>query len=243
MRRMVVRSAWCLVLAIGCHTNAKTPAPSPQNSLPCTPAVHDGAAVRRGEPLFEGYRFLGASPDGKRVALMLTHMGPGSGQPVGGAHVIEAGAAKEVLAKSYFKIAGTEAELPQVERGIPEAFASDLAAVGVTVGEHLPVQQAWCADPAGTIYTVRGAALDLRVTRTPCENDPKHQAAAWQVCTKDGASCASGGATGCLDGQIVVHDVLRAADVDWIVVDMVTRPFPDIEFHLFQTGGAVLSGS
>ena len=243
---MVVRSVgrWLVtaVIAAGCQNSARESAPV-RHDQPCTPSLHAKAEARRGPPLFEAYRFLGASADGKRVALMVTHMGPGSGQPVGGAHVVEAGEPKEVLAKSYFNITGTEADLPKVEQGIANEYAGELATAGVEVGTHLPTQQAWCTDPTGTIYTANGGELALRVTHLPCEKSPNHQNVGWQVCSKDGARCASGGPAGCIDGQVTVHDVLRAGAVDWIVVDLATKPFPDTELHLFQTGGGLITGS
>ena len=143
--------AWVVVLVAGCRSDVRDAAPVRRTDLPCTPTVHDTAEARRGPPLFEAYRFLGGSSDGKRVALMLTHMGPGSGQPVGGIHVAEAGSEKEVLGKSYFAVTGTEANLPKVERGITDEYAAELASVGVEVGKHVPEHQAWCSDAAGRI--------------------------------------------------------------------------------------------
>lgn len=238
---MGARLAAVVVLASGCQNSARdTPPPRPDR--PCTPTIHDTAAARRGPPMFEAYRFIGASADGKRVVLVATHLGPGSGQPVGGVHVVQAGAAKEVLAKSYFNVQGSEADLPKVEQGIASEYTAELATAGVEVGAHLPKPQAWCIDPAGSIHTST-ASLELRVTRSPCEQDPTHQHVHWQVCSADSARCASGGPAGCLDGQVALHDVLRAGSVDWVVVDVLTRPFPDIEFHMFQTAGGSITGS
>ena len=244
---MVGRSVACVAVALGCQGNARDSATAPstvapvRTDLPCKPQLH--AYARRGEPLFEGYRFIAGSRDGRRVALMATHMGPGSGQPVGGVHVLEAGSAKEVLGKSYFRVTGTEDDLPKVEQGIVADYASDLSAVGVEVGNHLPVQQAWCADGAGRLHLGGGSELALHVTRTPCPDDPKHQAIAWQVCSKDGARCARGGPSGCIDGSVTVTDFYRLGEVDWVVVDVAMQPFSGADFHLFQAAGGALTGS
>jgi hypothetical protein len=211
--------------------------------LPCTPTIHADATKRRGPPHYEASTFLGASADGKRVAFAATHMGPGSGQPVGGVHVLEAGATKEVFAKSYFNIIGTEMDLPKVEQGIVTDYARDIAAAGVEVGKHVPAQQAWCADPAGNIYMESGTQLELRVTRAPCATNAQQQSLSWQVCTKNGLHCARGPERGCFDGEVSVRDLVRASSVDWIVVDVLTKPFPDSEFHLLQAGGARFTGS
>lgn len=241
-RPVVHRSVAVVLLVMGCQNKVRDPAPSRHTEIPCTPVIH-AAEARRGPPMFEGYRFLGASSDGKRVAFMVTHMGPGSGQPVGGAHVAEAGAEREVLAKSYFNITGTEADLPKVEQGITTEYADELAAAGVEVGKHVPAHQLWCTDSAGHIFTDAGTQLELRVSHDPCESDSKHQSVSWQVCTKGGSQCARGPKTGCIDGDATVLDLLRAGNVDWIVVDVLTKPFPDSEFHLFQVAGSTFSGS
>lgn len=237
----MVKVCVAFVVAAGCQGNAREPAPVRRADLPCTPTTHDTADARRGAPLFEAYKLLGASPDGKRIAVMLTHMGPGSGQPVGGVHVREAGTLKDVLAKNYFSIQGTEADLPKVEHGITTELAPDIAAAGVVVGEHVPQHQAWCSDPAGTIYTASGA-YTLRVTHAACPDQPTHQGVSWQLCSKDGAHCVSG-APDCIDGQVSVRDLVRAGDVDWVIVDLEMKPFVDQTFHLFQAAGGSLSGS
>src|SRR5262249_53534412 len=143
----------------------------------------------------------------------------------------------------YFRITGTEAELPKVEHGITDELAGDVATAGVEIGKHVPEHQAWCTDPSGTIYNASGAAFELRVTHTPCPSYAKHDSVSWQLCSKDGARCVSGAPNGCIDGQVTVHDLVRAGDVDWVVVDLLTKPFPDQEFHLFEAGGGTLSGS
>jgi hypothetical protein len=238
---MVVRSLVCCLVVVGCQSNRRDAAPAHRTDLPCTPSVHPN--VRRGPPLFEGYRFIAGAADGRRVALALTHMGPGSGQSVGGLHVIEAGAHKEVLDKSYFKVRGTEAELSKVETGIVTDYASDLAAAGVELEQHLPEQQAWCAAPDGAIYTANGAKLELRVTHPQCETDPTHKTVAWQLCSNDAACIGGGGADECVDGTVSLHDLVRTNGTDWAVVDMAIRPFPDSEFHLYEVAGGPLSGS
>ena len=241
----VGRSVVCVAIATACGGNARDGAtstsPRMRGDLPCEPRRH--AYARRGEPLFEGYRFIAGSSDGRRVALVTTHMGPGSGQPVGGVHVLEASATKEVLGKSYFQVTGAEGELPKVEQGILADYAGELAAVGVEVGRHVPAQQPWCADAAGRLHLGGARELRLDVTRAPCPDDPKHQAVAWQVCSRDGARCARGGPSGCLDGSVMVADLYRLGEIDWVVVDLATRPFPDIDFHLFQAVGGALTGS
>jgi len=238
---VVVRVA-VVVLVASCQSNVRETAPAHRSDLPCSPSVHDTAETRRGAPLFEAYRILGASPDGKRVALMLTHMGPGSGQPVGGVHVFEAGTTKEVLAKNYFNIQGTEADLQKVERGITEQLAPDVATTGVEMGKHVPEHLAWCTDPSGALYTNAGK-LELRVAHTPCPEYAKHEMVSWQLCSTDGAHCISGAPNGCIDAEVTVNDIVRAGNTDWVVVDLATRPFPDQVFHLFQVGGGSLSGS
>jgi len=231
-----------VVVLAGCQSNVREASPARRGDQPCSPVTHDAAETRRGAPLFEAYRVLGASDDGKRIALMLTHMGPGSGQPVGGVHVFEAGSAQEVFAKNYFQIQGTEADLSKVEHGITDELAPDVAAAGVDIGKHVPEHVAWCSDASGTIYTGDGA-LELRVTHTPCPNYAKHDSVSWQLCSKDGAHCIGGTPNGCIDAQVSVHDIVRAGTTDWIIVDLATRPFQDQEFHLFQTAGGALSGS
>ena len=241
---MVVRS-WVvgvMVVLAGCQSTVHEASPERRSDQPCSPVTHDAAETRRGAPLFEAYRVLGASADGKRIALMLTHMGPGSGQPVGGVHVIEAGSGQEVLAKNYFPIQGGEAELPKVERGITEELAPDVAGAGVDIGAHVPAHVPWCSDASGAIYTA-GGAFELRVTHTPCPTYAKHEGVSWQLCSKDGAHCIAGAPNGCIDAQVSVHDIVRAGTTDWIIVDLATRPFQDQEFHLFQTAGGSLSGS
>jgi len=236
---MVVRSLVCCVVAVGCQSKR---APAPRTDLPCAPVVHPTA--RRGPPHYEGYRFIAGSADGKRVALALSHMGPGSGQPVGGAQVIEAGASEALFAKSYFDVHGTKDELPKVETGIATEYAADLAAAGVELEQHLPAQEAWCATPTGAIYTANGTELELRVSHPACDKDPSHKTVAWQLCTKDGAHCAhSVAAKGCLDGEPSLHDVVHTTGTDWAVVEVVTRPFPDSEFRVYAVAGAALSGS
>jgi hypothetical protein len=238
MRRMVVRSLVGCVVVLGCQSKGL----APRTDLPCTPSIHPSA--RRGPPLYEGYRFIAGAADGKRVAIALSHMGPGSGQPVGGAHVIEAGASEERFTRSYFDVHGSKDELPKVETGITTDYAGDLSAAGVEVGQHLPEQQAWCAAPTGAIYTANGTQLELRVSHPACEKDPTHKTVAWQLCTRDGAHCArSPAAKGCLDGEVSLHDLVRTTGTDWAVVDVATRPFPDSEFHVYEVAGAALSGS
>lgn len=234
---MVVRLAVCCVV-VGCQSKG---APAPRTDLPCAPVVHPN--VRRGAPGFEGYRFIAGAADGRRVAFALSHMGPGSGQPVGGLHVAEVAANKEVLTKSYFDVHGTDADLPKVETGITTDLASDLAGAGVEVGQHVPASQPWCAAKDGAIYTANGTQLELRVRHDACEKDPTHKTVSWQLCTKDGAHCAGTAVNGCLDGEVTLRDLARAGDIDWVVVDVTTHPFPDSEFHLFQVAGSALSGS
>lgn len=216
-----------------CLTSCKRePAPP---KLPCTPAIH--AINRRGPPHFEGYRFLGGSSDGKRVAFAVSDIGPGSGDTVGGARVFEAGAGKPVWKKSYFAVHGTEAELSKVEDGMRADFASELSAAGVEVGKQLPVQQAWCSGPDGVIYTASGAALTLKATHPKCAGDEQHQTLSWQLCTLDGTRCAGVDADGCFDGTPALSDLVRVGNVDWAVVDVTTFPFSGVEFHLYETAG------
>ncbi|MFT3840745.1 MAG: hypothetical protein QM723_27390 [Myxococcaceae bacterium] len=210
----------------------REPAPP---KLPCTPSIH--AISRRGPPQFEGYRFLGGSADGKKVAFSVSDIGPGSGDTVGGARVFEAGATKPVWKKSYFAVHGTDAELSKVEEGMLTDFASELSAAGVEVGKQLPVQQAWCAGPDGVIYTAGGVALTLKPRHSPCAADPQHQTLSWQLCTLDGTRCAGSETDGCLDGEASLADLVRVGSVDWAVVDVKTFPFSGVEFHLYETAG------
>lgn len=243
---MTVRSLVCCVVVVGCQAKREA-APAPRTDLPCAPVIHPSA--RRGPPQFEGYRFIAGAADGKRVAIALSHLGPGSGQPVGGLRVVEAGATKQLLDKSYFNVRGTEADLPKVETGIATDFASELATAGVELDQHLPEHQAWCTAPDRSIYTADGRQLELRVTHAPCGKDGTRTSVSWQLCTKVGAHCvgtmgnASANPNDCLDGSVTLHDLVRTPGFDWAVADTAARPFGDSEFHLYEVAGGSLSGS
>jgi hypothetical protein len=58
----------------------------------------------------------------------------------------------------------------------------------------------------------------------------------WQLCTRDGTHCAGAGAE-CLDGDVSLRDLVSAGGTDWVLVDVLTHPFPDVDFHLFQAAG------
>ncbi|MFT3696801.1 MAG: hypothetical protein QM831_26910 [Kofleriaceae bacterium] len=227
----MVKLVVCVVVA-GCQSNH--PAAKPIDA-PCTPTVH--TLARRGPPQFEAFKWLGGSSDGKRVAYAVSHLGPGSGEPVGGAHVMEAGASKAVLDKSYFAVHGDESMLPKVEDGIVTDLGGEITAAGVELGANLPRSQAWCT-AGGKIYNDTGA-IELKVSRAPCVQTPAKQAVSWEVCA--GTRCTRFESTACLDGEVTLLDLARSGNVDWAVVDVATKPFGDAEFHLYQVAG--ISGS
>src|SRR5262245_44075340 len=101
-----MRHAWVL-LVVGCRGGDGAPAAGVASArtppdLPCAPTVHDRAEARLPGPGFEAYRLVGGSRDGQRVAMMVSHIGPGSGAAVGGLEVVEAGAIRLVVDKNYF---------------------------------------------------------------------------------------------------------------------------------------------
>jgi hypothetical protein len=240
------------MLVLGCRSGDGGPAvgaasartPPAAADMPCVPSLHDRAETRLPGPGFEAYRLVGGSRNGRRVAMVVTHIGPGSGAPVGGLHIAEAGAPGSVLDKRYFTAGGIAADLAGVERGLVDDNAAEIAAAGVEVGANLPVPQPWCADPAGRIFLASGRELRLEVMRPPCEDDPAHHSVAWQVCAVEGGSaCVRASPRGCLDGTPTVRNLYRLGTIDWVVVDLATQPFSGIDFHLRQVAGGSLTGS
>lgn len=222
----LLRCVACWFLLVSCRS--KPPMEAPR----CTPTEHP--LVRLGPPFFEGFSWLGAAADGQRVAYAVSHLGPGSGKTVGGAHVVQAHASKELWGHSFFDVQSEDAgALATVEEGITLTMNGELAARGIELGHDLPHPQKWCAD-GQRIITEHGA-LELKVSHTPCADTPTRKAVSWEVCA--GSRCTQFASTGCLDGEVTVHDAARVGDVDWVVVDVVTKPFGDLDFHLFQVAG------
>jgi len=249
-----MRHAWVL-LAVGCRggdggpsagaASARTPAAAAD--LPCAPTVHDRAEARLAGPGFEAYRLVGGSRNGRRVAMVVSHIGPGSGAAVGGLEVVEAGAVRLVVDKNYFTAERGAAALEGVERGLLDENAAAIAAAGIELGGNLPPQQPWCADPAGRIFLASGRELRLEVTAPPCEDDPAHHTVAWAVCGVDeggrGGACVRGGARGCVEGKVTVRNLYRLGEIDWVVVELAMQPFAGVDFHVRQLAGGSFSGS
>src|SRR5262245_57822855 len=217
-----MRHAWVL-LVVGCRGGDGGPAagaasartPPAAADLPCAPTLHDKAEARLAGPGFEAYRLVGGSRDGRRVAMVVSHIGPGSGAAVGGLEVVEAGALPLVVDKNYFTAERGAAALDGVERGLLDENAAAIAAAGVEVGGNLPSPQPWCADPADRIFVASGRELRLEVTRPPCEDDPAHRTVAWAVCgVEPGSACVRGGGRGCVEGTVTVRNLYRLGGID-----------------------------
>jgi hypothetical protein len=206
---------------------------------PCRPAVHDTQGHVEPDNI-QRYRFIGASADGRRLAVLRTHVGPGSGSPFAAVYAFEEGVAAPLWNHLAFMMdPATEELLHACEQQAVADSAADLATSGIVLDANLPAPEAWCQD--GDVVFV-GAAAPVRyrwgTTSQPCAGGASDPATQWSLCLEEGDACVFEEADDCDEGGLALVDVFRVGTVLWVVGARAIDVFGDGNlFYTRMTGG------
>ena len=212
-------------------------APTAASTAPaCVPSVHQ--TEDSGDPnAQQRYRIVGASADGRRIAVVYSYIGPGSGAPFAHIYGYEAGTRKLLFHLTQFAFGGSEADLAGLEEAVLKAAAGELEQAKIAALARRPEPEPWCLE-GDRVRLAGDVRLTLTVSEEPCVEDTARKRPAWKLCSQaDGCAEGADESWACISGALTVLDVYRINGRLWTVVDMRVEPFQDVEFHLRRVGG------
>ena len=186
----------------------------------CAPVPH-ATQGRQADLTIQRYRIVGASADGKRIAVLYSHIGPSSQDPFANVYGYEEGQNAFLFETHSFLLGGgtSEAAITTTENHALAQAGVPMQQAGIAALDATPVP--WCMVGSTIVVGPQPRHLAWTGTASSLTCAPGASRVNWSTCSVGPRDHCVRGATECSSGldHATVVDVFQLQDVTWVVAE------------------------
>jgi hypothetical protein len=207
---------------------------------PCSPVQHQTQGYQASLQV-QRYRIVGASPDGRRLAILFSHFGPSSGDPFVNIRGYEEGSLTALfhVGRVGFGTGPGEAGLTELEGHTLGEAAPELARYGISRLEQPPAAEPWCRQGDAVAIGCLGRVFTWSTEARPCPEGGPETSLLSRLCPTDGGPCVQQTQDkdwDCGMGELGLVDAFQIGRTLWLISERDRKVF-DTFFRTRMAGG------